>query len=228
MKYDSWAEELPSPQNDSIEVRFMNCVHARRNVLRICALLWIAATLLFCANSSNAQQKDKKKKKDAPTVDNSSANPIVPLTDEQQIDYMISEVLGAWQIGDSVRLHKDYSDEVSVVNGGWAPPILGWANYEALYKLQRSKMQQVRMDRSNTYIHVNGNTAWACFQWEFAAVIEGNPSAARGQTTYVFIKKDNHWLIAHDHTSVVQTAPAPTPNSTVPGSATPPAKPAGN
>ncbi len=174
----------------------MNCVHARRNVLRICALLWIAATLLFCASSSNAQQKDKKKKKDAPTVDNSSANPIVPLTDEQQIDYMISEVLGAWQIGDSVRMHKDYSDDVSVVNGGWAPPILGWANYEALYKLQRSKMQQVRMDRS--------------------------------QTTYVFIKKDNHWLIAHDHTSVVQTAPAQAPNNTVPGSATPPAKPAGN
>jgi len=206
----------------------MNCVHARRNVLRICALLWIAATLLFCASSSNAQQKDKKKKKDAPTVDNSSANPIVPLTDEQQIDYMISEVLGAWQIGDSVRMHKAYSDDVSVVNGGWAPPILGWSNYEALYKLQRSKMQQVRMDRSNTYIHVNGNTAWACFQWEFAAVIEGNPSAARGQTTYVFIKKDNHWLIAHDHTSLVQTAPAQAANSTDPGSATPPAKPAAN
>ena len=205
----------------------MNCVHVRRKILRICTLLWIAA-LLFCANSSNAQQKDKKKKKDAPTVDNSSANPIVPLTDEQQIDYMISEVLGAWQIGDSVRMHKDYSDDVSVVNGGWAPPILGWANYEALYKLQRSKMQQVRMDRSNTYIKVNGNTAWACFQWEFAAVIDGNPSGARGQTTYVFTKKDNHWLIAHDHTSVVQTAPAQAPNSAVPGGATPPAKPTGN
>src|SRR5258705_3522220 len=102
----------------------MNCVHARRNVLRICALLWIAATLLFCASSSNAQQKDKKRKKDAPTVDNSSANPIVPLTDEQQIDYMISEVLGAWQIGDSVRMHKDYSDDVSVVNGGRGSPDL--------------------------------------------------------------------------------------------------------
>jgi len=205
----------------------MNCVHARRNVLRLCALLWIAGTLILCANSSNAQQKDKKKKKDdAPVVDNNSANPVIPLTDEQQIDYMISEVLGAWQIGDSARMHKDYSDDVSVVNGGWAPPILGWANYEALYKLQRSKMQQVRMDRNNTYIKVNGNTAWACYQWEFAAVIEGNPSAARGQTTYVFVKKDNHWLIAHDHTSVVQTAPAQAPGNTVPGSAAPPAKPA--
>jgi ketosteroid isomerase-like protein len=189
-------------------------------------LLWIAATLIFCASSLNAQQKDKKKKKDAPTVDNSSANPIVPMTDEQQIDYMISEVLGAWQIGDSARMHKNYSDDVSVVNGGWAPPILGWANYEALYKLQRSRMQQVRMDRSNTYIKVNGNAAWACFQWDFAAVIEGAPSAARGQTTYVFIKKDNHWLIAHDHTSVIQAAPAQAPSNTVPGSAAPPATPA--
>ena len=203
----------------------MNCVHARRNVLRFCALLWIAATLAFCASSANAQQKDKKKKKDA-TVENNSANPIVPLTDEQQIDYMISEVLGAWQIGDSARMHKDYSDDVSVVNGGWAPPILGWANYEALYKLQRSKMQQVRMDRSNTYIKVNGNTAWACFQWEFAAVIEGTPSAARGQTTYVFIKKDNHWLIAHDHTSVVQTVPAQAPGNTNPRNPASPAAPA--
>jgi ketosteroid isomerase-like protein len=204
----------------------MNCVHAPRNVLRICALLWIAATLILCVSSSNAQQKDKKKKKDAPTVDNSSANPIVPMTDEQQIDYMISEVLGAWQIGDSARMHKSYSDDVSVVNGGWAPPILGWTNYEALYKLQRSKMQQVRMDRSNTYIKVNGNAAWACFQWDFAAVIEGAPSAARGQTTYVFIKKDNHWLIAHDHTSVIQAVPAQAPSNTVPGSAAPPATPA--
>ena len=204
----------------------MNCVRACRNLLRICALLWIAAALVLCASSSDAQQKDKKKKKDAPSVaDNNSANPVIPLTDEQQIDYMISEVLGAWQIGDSARMHKNYSDEVSVVNGGWAPPIMGWATYEALYKLQRSKMQQVRMDRSNTYIKVNGNTAWACYQWEFAAVIEGSPSAARGQTTYVFIKKDNHWLIAHDHTSVVQTAPAQPPSNTAPGGAATPAKP---
>src|SRR6201987_6518673 len=148
----------------------MNCVHARRCYRRIAALL-LAFGLLAGAATTQAQN-DKKQKKKPPITDNGSSNPIVPLTDEQQIDYMISELLGAWQIGASARMHKNYSDDVSVVNGGWAPPILGWANYEALYKLQRSKMQQVRMDRSNTYIHVNGNTAWACFQWELAAVIE--------------------------------------------------------
>jgi uncharacterized protein (TIGR02246 family) len=189
----------------------MNCVQARRLALRIFALALIMAMLNFCAVASQAQQKDKKKKKDPALVDNNSSNPVVPLTDEQQIDYMISEVLGAWQIGDSDRMHKDYADDVSVVRGDWQPPVLGWSNYETLYKQQRAKMQQVRMDRSNTYIKVNGNTAWACFQWDFAAVIDGNPSAARGQSTYVMVKRDNRWLIAHDHTSVVQSVQPQSP-----------------
>ena len=151
-------------------------------------------------------KRTRKRRKTPPVVDNNSSNPVIPLTDEQQIDYMISEVLGAWQIGDSERMHKNYSDDVSVVQWrlGAADPGLD-AITRRLYKQQRAQMQQVRMDRSNTYIKVNGTTAWACYQWEFAAVINGTPSAARGQTTYVMIKKDNHWLIAHDHTSVVQS-----------------------
>jgi uncharacterized protein (TIGR02246 family) len=182
----------------------MNFLFVNRSSLRSFAALFMLVMLFTAATTAGAQQTDKKKKK-TPVVDNNSANPVVPLTDEQQIDYLISEVLGAWQIGDSARMHKDYADDVSVVNGGWAPPVLGWANYEALYKQQRAAMQQVRMDRSNTYIKVNGTTAWACFQWDFAAMINGAPSAARGQTTYVLVKRDNRWLIAHDHTSVVQT-----------------------
>ena len=203
----------------------MNFLWASRGILRSCAAMCMIAMLLVLASSASAQQSDKKKKKNTPIVDNSSANPVVPLTDEQQIDYLISEVLGAWQIGDSARMHKDYVDDVSVVNGGWAPPVLGWTNYETLYKLQRAQMQQVRMDRSNTYIKVNGNTAWACFQWDFAAVINGAPSAARGQTTYVLAKRDNHWLIAHDHTSVVQTAQPQLPAGTAPAGVAAPAKP---
>ena len=192
----------------------MNFLFVGPRMQRRYAALFAIAMFLTAATTAGAQQTDKKKKKNTPVVDNNSANPVVPLTDEQQIDYLISEVLGAWQIGDSARMHKDYADDVSVVNGGWAPPVLGWANYETLYKQQRAAMQQVRMDRSNTYIKVNGTTAWACFQWDFAALINGAPSAARGQTTYVLVKRDNHWLIAHDHTSVVQTVQPQTPAST--------------
>jgi uncharacterized protein (TIGR02246 family) len=204
----------------------MNCAPARRDMLRVITLLLSVAMLIAFTAPTNAQQKDKKNKKTPPVVDNNSSNPIIPLTDEQQIDYMISEVLGAWQIGDSERMHKNYSDDVSVVNGGWAPPIMGWTNYETLYKQQRAQMKQVRMDRSNTYIKVLGSTAWACYQWEFAAVINDAPSAARGQTTYVMIKKDNRWLIAHDHTSVAQTVQPQAPSNSNPAGAAAPPKPA--
>ena len=38
---------------------------------------------------------------------------------------MISEMLGAWQVGDVDKLHKDYADDVTVVNGAYAPPDRG-------------------------------------------------------------------------------------------------------
>ena len=175
-----------------------------RQALRCLGGMLLALGLLAALASPAAAQNDKKKKKNQPAAtDNTSA---IPLSDEQQIDYIISEVLGAWQIGDTDRMHRNYMEDLSVVNGGWAPPILGWANYQVLYKQQRSSLQQVRLDRSNTYIKVNGATAWACYQWDFSALVNGTPSAARGQTTYILVKKDGHWLIAHDHTSIVQSA----------------------
>jgi ketosteroid isomerase-like protein len=199
----------------------MKRVLTRTPYWRIAGILFVLG-LLVGAVSGEAQNEKKKKKKNEASADTSGT--IIPLSDEQQIDYMLSEVLGAWQIGDTARMHKSYMEDVSVVNGGWAPPILGWANYETLYKQQRSQMQQVRLDRSNTYIKVNGATAWACFQWDFAAVMNGTPSAARGQTTYVLVKKDNHWMIAHDHTSIVQSAQQPATNAP-PTGVVPPAKP---
>jgi ketosteroid isomerase-like protein len=197
----------------------MNCVHARR-FYRCMASLLLAIGLLTGAFTAQAQNdKKKKKKNDSAAADKSDT--IIPLSDEQRIDYMISEVLGAWQIGDIERMHKNYVDDLSVVNGGWAAPIIGWTNYEVLYKQQRATLQQVRLDRSNTYIKVNGATAWACYQWEFAGVVNGTPSEARGQTTYVMVKKDNRWLIAHDHTSVVQSVQQPATSAPPAGAAAP-------
>jgi len=193
--------------------------HTRCSYWRMMAALLVAG-LLVGTVTAQAQNDKKKKKKDAPTADEGGS--VIPLSDEQRIDYILSEVLGAWQIGDTERMHKNYAEDVSVVNGGWAAPIIGWGNYEMLFKQQRATMQQVRLERSNTYIKVNGATAWACYQWEFSAVVNGTPSAARGQTTYVLEKKDARWLIAHDHTSVVQSTQQP---ATAPPAAVTPAKP---
>src|SRR5256886_118011 len=88
-----------------------------------------------------------------------------------------------------------------------------------------SQMQQVRMDRLNTYIKVSGAVGWACYQWDFQAVVDGQQMKSQGQTTVVLEKRNNHWVIVLNHTSV-----APKPAQAVPASAPPeqqqPAKPA--
>jgi ketosteroid isomerase-like protein len=211
-----------------MKIPFTTYYEARRVMRFTLSVIILAAFAFACASPAAAQQKDKKKKKDnIPTAD--STNPLVPMSDENQIDYMISEMLGAWQIGDIEKLHKDYADDVTVVNGAYAPPIIGWTNYLAVYQEQRARMQQVRLDRSNTVIKVAGTVAWACYQWDFAAIADGQPTAAQGQTTLVFEKRNNHWTIVHNHTSMVrQLNPAATTPGTQPNAQPEPAKPPAN
>ncbi|MGA2419710.1 MAG: nuclear transport factor 2 family protein [Candidatus Acidiferrum sp.] len=182
---------------------------------RLGVLLFLALALVLTTGSPAAAQKKKK------TTTPADNGPTVPLPDEQQIDYNISEMLGAWQLGDSEKMHKDYADDVAIVNGIYAPPVLGWNNYLALYQQQRARMQRVRLDRANTFIKVDGNVAWACYQWDFAAVVDDKTATAQGQTTLVFEKRDGHWLIVLNHTSLVQ----PTPQSAEPAAAPKPADP---
>jgi ketosteroid isomerase-like protein len=169
--------------------------------------LIVCIGILLSATSPALAQKEKKKKKDA----NAPAEHVtLPLPDEQQIDYKISEMLGAWQVGDVDRLHQDYADDAVFVSGFWAPPIFGWSNYLPIYQQQRARMQQVRMDRVNTFIKVNGGVGWACYQWDFSGTVDGQPMRSRGQTTLVFEKRFDRWLIVHNHTSVAQDAPVTT------------------
>ena len=180
-------------------------------------LVFLLAAGFLVANISPASQKDKKKKKDE-----GDSSKTTLLSDEQQIDFMLSEMMGAWQVGDVEKLHSTYADEVSLVSGSWAPPVMGWANYLAIYQQQRARVQRVRMDRTNTYIKVKGDVAWACYQWNFTATMDGQPMQSQGQTTVVMEKRNGHWLIVHNHTSLTPPASGTT---TTPQQA--PAKPHG-
>jgi ketosteroid isomerase-like protein len=167
-----------------------------------------------------AAQKDKKKKSD--TAPQQTPGVTIPLQEQQKIDYVISEMLGAWQVGDIEKLHKDVADDVSVVNGQWAPPVMGWDNYLASYKMQRARAQQVRLDRSNTLIRIAGNVAWASYQWDFSAIVDGQPSAAQGQTTLILEKRSENWVVVHNHTSLVQASQPTVPATPTPQPATAP------
>ena len=196
---------------------------ARGAMRKIFLLLLVSVLSLNCVSPA-AAQKEKKKKTDASSSADTSKPPI-PLTDEQQIDYTLSDMLGAWQLGDIEKLHKDYADDVAMVNGSWAPPIFGWNNYVAIYQQQRARMTQVRMDRFNTYIKVSGPVGWACYQWDFQAVVDGQQMQSQGHTTVVLEKRDNHWVIVLNHTSAApkpqQPAPASAPSEQQPTKPTP-------
>src|SRR6266404_4667517 len=111
--------------------------------LRTLFTLAICLVIFLSMVSSAAAQKEKKKKKDANASDDAHLK--LPMPDEQQIDYAISEMLGAWQLGDIDRLHKAarrqasrrwrnrFADDAVFVSGFWAPPIFGWSNYLPLY-----------------------------------------------------------------------------------------------
>jgi ketosteroid isomerase-like protein len=172
--------------------------------LRALFTVAVCSAILFSIMSPAAAQKEKKKKKDSSAP--ADTHPLIPMSDEQQIDYRISEMLGAWQLGDVERLHQAYADDAVFVSGYWAPPVFGWANYLPLYQQQRARLQQVRLDRLNTFIKVSGAVGWACYQWDFSASVDGQAVTSRGQTTLVFEKRNDRWLIVHNHTSVAQGA----------------------
>jgi ketosteroid isomerase-like protein len=182
-------------------------------------LFFSLCLLLILSLASTASAQKKKKKND--TTPNPPPASILP--DEQRIDNAIGEMLGAWQLGDIEKLHSHYADDVDVVNGMWAPPVVGWPNYLSSYQSQRARAQQVRLDRSNTLIRLtpSGNTAWASYQWEFTAVVDGVPTSAFGHTTLIFEKRNDNWLIVHNHTSLVQASQAAAPVAQPPA-ATPP------
>jgi uncharacterized protein (TIGR02246 family) len=165
--------------------------------------LMIAMTLSLGAGQIAAQnqKKNKKDKQDAQTADVQA-----PLPDSQAIDLVISEMMGAWQIGDVDMMHKYYSDDVTMVSGAFEQPLFGWDNYVKAYKAQRARVQGGRMDRVNTYTKVTGDTAWSTYQWEFAGQVDGKPSDALGHTTLVLEKRNGAWIIVMNHTSVVSTS----------------------
>lgn len=173
-------------------------VAQRIQASRVLALL--LAVLLAAAGGASAGQK-KKKKGGKNSDDSSVVMPPLPVPDE--IDLNIGKMLGAWQIGDVEGMHKYYADNVSFVSGSYDPPVIGWQNYVAAYQLQRARIHGMQFVRRNTHVFLKDNTAWACYQWEFDAMVDGKPMSVRGQTTLVFIHANDQWLIVHNHTSQI-------------------------
>ena len=186
---------------------------------RLRVLIALALVCMIPAIPAGAQKnKDKKK---VTSASDSEANPrsLPPASDSQAVDQAIGEALGYWQIGDIQSLHKYYADDVVVVSGLWEPPVMGWDNFVKAYQARRAQGTAEKMDRSNTLIKVNGNFAWATYQFVYAAMKDNQVAQFRGHTTLILARQADRWVITLDHSSVVDSslpAPAATANSAEP------------
>ena len=156
-----------------------------------------------------AAQKNKDKKKQQPQTDATpDAKNLPPVNDTQAVDLAIGQSLGYWQIGDVDSLRKYYADDVVVVTGDWSPPILGWDNYAKAFQAQRAHVTGGRMDRTNTLIKVDGNSAWATYQFYYVTSLDNKLSESRGHTTLILNKRGDRWLIVLNHSSIIESTPA--------------------
>ena len=172
-----------------------------------------AALMLSSAVSSPADQKNQKNKKaPAPDAATAALAPSIPT----QIDQAIGEMLGAFQLGDVETMHKYYADNATFVSGSYAPPVVGWQNYVPVYLAGMAGFQGIQLIRRNTYVYNTDDVAWAMYQWEFLSTYNGKPFSAEGQTTLIFDKVGDKWLIVHNHTSQVSV-----PQAAIQQSATP-------
>jgi len=163
---------------------------------------------LVLAIPASAQKKDKNKKNDATDANSQAALvPLPPPPDSQAIDQAIGEMMGYWQIGDVDSMRKYFDPGVVVISGAWEPPVMGWDNYVRAYQAQRARVSGGRMDRSNTFIKVNGNSAWATYQFVYVTTMENRMMEYRGHTTLVLNKQADRWVIILNHSSVVDSAP---------------------
>ncbi len=153
-------------------------------------------------NNDKATQHQKNSKKQQDNSDALAAT----LPDPQAIDLLISQMLAAWQVGDVEAMHKYYDDDMAAVSGAWEPPLLGWGSYAAAYEKQHARTQGARLDRTNTFSKVLGDTAWVTYQWNFFGQVDGQPAKAVGHTTLVLQKRAGHWTIVLNHTSSVPAA----------------------
>jgi ketosteroid isomerase-like protein len=169
--------------------------------------IWVILAFALMAVAVPAGAQKKNKNKNAPTPDlGEDLKSSMHTPDSQAIDLAIGEALGYWQIGDAESMHKYYAEDVVVVSGAWEPPVIGWDNFLRSYQAQRAQVSGTRMDRSNTVIKVNGNSAWATYQFVYAAQTEGKVVQFRGHTSLFLVKQADRWVITLNHSSVVDSS----------------------
>lgn len=179
--------------------RFQNIdLNLRRAGIAALLLALVAGPLALRADNLSGQNQKQKKGEDSGSIVSPSLLP-----DDQAIDLVVGQMLGAWQVGDLDMMHKYYADDVVVVSAAWEQPLFGWENYARVYKTALARTSGSVLERSNSYTKVLGNAAWVTYQWRYTGQVDGAATTALGHTTLVLEKRGESWVIVLNHTSAV-------------------------
>lgn len=191
--------------------RFRQTYIARVRVgTRMASLLALAIFLCGPGLIYGQNNKKNKQKGKEPSADG-SAGSLLP--ENQGLDLLVSQMLGAWQARDVESMHKFYADDVMVISGAWEPPLIGWENYARACEAQFARTSNSRLERTNSFSKVIGETAWMTYQWQFVGNVEGKTMQAFGHTTLLLQKRAGNWLIVLNHTSAIPTDDPPAGSS---------------
>ena len=188
-------------------------VHAGSRLIGAWRITILVIVAMLCGSgfAHGQNQKNKKGKDQGNDVTGGSVLP-----DNASIDLLVTQMLGAWQAGDADAMRKFYADDVVVISGGWEPPLIGWENYAHAYQAQIARSSGSRLERTNSYIKVMGDTAWVTYQWQYIGIVDGRTAQAYGHTSLVLQKRAGAWLIVLNHTSAIPTDQPPAETSSAP------------
>jgi uncharacterized protein (TIGR02246 family) len=128
--------------------------------------------------------------------------PPAPHSDPQvEITAMLTHSAAAWNRGDLAEFMNDYARDslTGFVTGGHVQ--YGWQpiydRYQAAYFAPGKSRDSLTFDG----VRVRPLTTDLAFCTARFALHRGAQVIASGPFTLILVKRDNHWLIIHDHTS---------------------------
>ena len=153
-------------------------MHARCKVLLVCT------TFVVCASACTTQVN----------------------TDEarNQVQQVLDKYLQSVNAADLTLASTVWSQSPDIVVVTPLGRFEGWDSVQRdLYVnfLQKGFLER-DLRPSNVRIHVNGDSAWATFDWSFTArLANGQPFTSKGRESHVYEKTAGGWRITHLHYS---------------------------
>ncbi len=127
-------------------------------------------------------------------------------SDEAQVRSLIGKYVHAADTADPNLAGEvwEQSDEVSVVNP--AGRFQGWPAIKSDFyqKEMGETFAERHLNVHHIRIHVNGNSAWSEFNWDFAAKYRSNGKLdnSKGMETQIYRRTANGWRLVHVHYSL--------------------------